>query len=99
MKRPNRYFPLALLTFVCLSCTDPTKKSDLTAAMPIYKDVPYLQDYTIKFDLKTKIHPYPKFLWIEMGSSRWYPPKVFYAHMMAGFFTPESLLRTKPTAP
>ena len=51
MTRPNRYFPLALLTLICLSCTDPTKKSDLTAAMPIYKDVPYVQDYTIKYGL------------------------------------------------
>ncbi len=52
MKNPNAIFLFAIIAVISLSCTHTEKVKNSVAAMPIYDDVPYLQDYTIKYDLK-----------------------------------------------
>src|SRR5680860_689251 len=54
MKRPNPYFFFVLIVFTCLSCADTDKGKDSAAAIPVYDDVPYLQDYAIKFGLENE---------------------------------------------
>ncbi len=50
MKRPNLHLLAVFATLVCLSCSDGDTKSGPVTAMPKYDDVPYLQDYAIKYD-------------------------------------------------
>ncbi len=52
MKRPIPYFLFALIAFACQSCNNTDKENGSAVAMPVYDDVPYLQDYAIKYDLK-----------------------------------------------
>lgn len=40
--------------FIALSCSDATKTKETSTASPIYKDVPYVQDYSIKYEFRTE---------------------------------------------
>ncbi|HET8736596.1 MAG TPA: hypothetical protein VFM69_08345 [Pricia sp.] len=52
MTRPNPCFPVAIIAFVILSCKGPDTDNDHAATMPVYEDVPYVQDYAVKYGLK-----------------------------------------------
>ena len=51
MKQIKAYC-LCSIFFVLLSCSESSKTEDTLSAMPVYKDVPYLQDYSIKYRLQ-----------------------------------------------
>lgn len=51
MKKTKSYCLLSLLLIV-LSCAETPKEKDSLSSMPVYKDVPYLQDYSIKYNLQ-----------------------------------------------
>ena len=54
MRRPNLYLVFAIILLMFLTCTDTDKENNSTAAMPVYDDVPYLQDYAIKYGLENE---------------------------------------------
>lgn len=51
MRKMKSYCLLSLF-LVVLSCAKTSKEKDSTSSMPVYKDVPYLQDYSIKYNLQ-----------------------------------------------
>ncbi|MDT7828830.1 hypothetical protein RQM65_09160 [Pricia sp. S334] len=55
MNRPNFYFLFVLITVTCLSCQPNDQEKESMAALPVYDDVPYLQDYAIKYNVNEGI--------------------------------------------
>ncbi|MFK5972030.1 MAG: hypothetical protein QM485_02005 [Flavobacteriaceae bacterium] len=51
MRKLKSYCLLSLL-LVIASCTETAKEKDSISSMPVYKDVPYLQDYSVKYNLQ-----------------------------------------------
>ncbi len=49
MRKVNQY-SIWVISLLLLSCGSPKKEKEATSSMPIYKDVPYKQDFAIKFN-------------------------------------------------
>ncbi|MBD1260989.1 hypothetical protein HZY62_10355 [Maribacter polysiphoniae] len=49
MKKINQYCIL-MISLLVVSCNNPDKEKEQTSSMPIYEDIPYLQDYSIKYN-------------------------------------------------
>ncbi len=52
MEKKNQYY-FILISLLVLSCSSPNKEKDLTSKIPTYKDIPYPQDYSIKYNSTT----------------------------------------------
>jgi hypothetical protein len=48
MKKQTQ-FCMPLLFLVCIACTNPASEKDTVMAIPVYKDIPYTQNYSIKY--------------------------------------------------
>ncbi len=55
------YLFLGILFLAAVSCSEQIKKDNTTASMPLYKDVPYLQDLSIKYGVADSIAPFKVF--------------------------------------
>ncbi len=51
MQKQNLLY-LGILSLLILSCSDQNKSGNTFGSLPVYNDVPYPQDYSIKYDLK-----------------------------------------------
>ncbi|HUH47089.1 MAG TPA: hypothetical protein VLZ54_08065, partial [Arenibacter sp.] len=54
MQKVNRFY-LGILVLLILSCSDHNKEEKKIGSLPVYKDVPYLQDLSIKYNLKDTV--------------------------------------------
>src|SRR5690606_479259 len=50
-----KFSVLGILSFLVLSCSNAGKEKNASALQSSYQDVPYLQDYSIKYDLADSI--------------------------------------------
>ena len=46
-----KLYYLLVISIILASCKDSNKKKDQVSNIPIYKDIPYQQDYSIKYNL------------------------------------------------
>tara|TARA_R110002167_G_scaffold49412_33_gene144794 strand:+ start:3182 stop:5419 length:2238 start_codon:yes stop_codon:yes gene_type:complete len=51
MIRSNRFYVL-ILVWISLSCCKNLKENEAAATLPVYKDVPFAQDYSVKYNLE-----------------------------------------------
>ena len=49
MRKVNQYY-IWVISLLVLSCGSPKKEKEVVSAMPVYKDVPYIQNYSIKYN-------------------------------------------------
>ena len=82
-----------------VSCSEAPKGETATTSLPVYKDVPYLQDYSIKYDKQEDdLQLFEAFMdrngVIQVSSS----DGILRTHD-GQFLYPESYYRIKPTAP
>ena len=54
MQKVNRFF-LGIFSLLILSCSNQNKQGITIGSLPVYKDVPYLQDLSIKYNLKDSV--------------------------------------------
>lgn len=49
MRKVNQYY-VWVFSLLVLSCGSPKEEKEVVSSMPVYKDVPYIQDYSIKYN-------------------------------------------------
>ena len=49
MRKINQHC-IWVISLLVLSCGSPKKEKEVVSSMPVYKDVPYIQDYSIKYN-------------------------------------------------